>query len=370
MKKASFHIRLGFARKIGILLVFVLLSHTDHAQNRFDTLNYREVDSFVLSIRYENDYMKLARDLTSRFPDDIYKIRAIFKWITNNISFDYRFVNSGKEIQLPECAEKYDCTEILRSWENDYIKKVLRNKRAVADGYARLFQKLCEIVHIQCEIIPGYLRSKPYQIGSKISANHTWNAVLVDTTWYFLDVTLASGYCVENEETDKLIKFTKDFQNYYWLTPFARMARNHYPKNGYWGEQNNLSLSTFFNKPHYYSIDVLDNIYNEQPDSGMLTVKKDDTIHFSFNYRKDIKVIQLNSNNFRNPSLWTTIQVSKYKTKTVRDTWAEKKQVYIPFKKTGKLYTFDYIVKDISLYYLELMIDYKKAMRFKVFVTK
>lgn len=329
----------------------------------------RKVDSFVLTVKYENDYIKLARDLTGPFLMDIDKVRAIFKWITNNISYDFRFFNSGKDIQQPECSDKYDCAGITRAWENDYLKKILKSRKAVCDGYARLFQKLCELNHLQTEIIPGYARTKPYQIGNKITANHAWNAVFIDTAWFFLDATWAAGYCVENDD-GKLIKFVKEYEDYYWINVFQRISRNHYPKNGYWGDQYHPSQEDFFNRPHYYSAEVLNNISNEQPVTGLLTVKKDDTLHFSFEYQKDIRYIQVNSNNFRNPSLWTTIAVSKRKTKLVRDTWAEKKQVYIQFKRIGNHYSFDYVVKDNSLYYVELLFDYKKALRYKIILRK
>lgn len=370
MKQASVYIKVRLARKILFLLLYLSVNITVPAQQSFSSLKFGEVDNHVLSVKFENNYIKLAHDLTDRFPEDLYKVRAIFKWITNNIAYDYRFINSGKELSVPDCADQFDCIEIMRAWENDYIKKILRTKRATADGYAKLFQKLCELVHVQGEVLTGYLRSKPYQIGNKFSVNHSWNAVLIDTAWFFLDATLAAGYCIDNEETDRLVKFVKDYQNYYWLTPFERLARTHYPKNGFWGDHYSISLQRFFNTAHYYSIDMLENIYDECPDTGVLTIKKDDTIHFSFTYKKEIRYIQVNSNNYRNPSLWTTVAVSKRKTKLVRDSWAEKKQIYLPFNKTGQHYSFDYLVKDMSLYYVEIAFDYKKAMRYKVNVVK
>lgn len=370
MRKAGIHNLIRFARKFVLLLLVASQTFTGRAQSNFVETDFNGVDSFVLTVKYEHDYIKLARDLTAKFPLDIYKLRAIVKWICNNIAFDYRFVNSEKEIQPPDCGNEYDCNEITQAWENNYIKKILRNKRAVADGYSRLLQKLCEISHIQSEIIPGYLRTKPYQIGNKISVNHFWNAVYLDSAWFFVDATLAAGYCLENEETGKLSKFVKEFRKYYWLSSFDRFSRTHYPKNSYWGEQYNLNATVFFNRPHYYSAELLDNISQIIPEQGIISIKKDDTIHFSFNYKKNIRFIQLNSNNFRNPPLWMSVPISKKKTKLVRDEWAEKKQQYIPFIKQGDYYQFDYVVKDLSLYYLELVFDYEKAIRYKINVSK
>jgi len=43
-----------------------------------------------------------------------------------------------------------------------------------------------------------------------------------------------------------------------------------------------------------------------------------------------------------------------------------KKQQYIPFRKNGDTYEFDYPVTDGSLYYIEVLFDYEKALKFNV----
>ncbi len=353
-------------RIIILLLLTISLQSQTVAQDPVSSLDFSSVDSFVLSVKFENDYIKLANDLTTPYPEDIYKLRAIFKWISNNIAYDYRFINSGRELKKPECEEDPDCISIMRQWENDYLKKILRTRRATADGYTKLLKKLCDLVYVQCEIIPGYARTKPYQVGNNMGVNHAWNAVMIDTSWYYLDVTWAAGYCVEDEETGRLLRFVKEYRNYYWLSSFDRFSRNHYPQNGKWVVKPGFPKEQFFNKPHYYSVDILENIQEDEPNTGVLKLKKGDTIHFKFDYKKEIRQLQINSNIFRNPSLWTRVPAGKRKTKLVRDTWAEKKQVYIPFSKEGDTYRFDYVVKDNSLYYLELIFDYKPAIRYKV----
>lgn len=347
-------------------IIFISLRLNVTAQEKQDHLNFREVDSFVRTVQYHDNYLQLAKDLTRPFYEDIDKVRAIFKWITNNIEYDFRFINNGREITEPECDEQSDCMLIYREWEHRYIRRILKSKKAVADGYCRLFKTLCDLTFIQNEIIQGYARTKPYQVGNNMSVNHSWNAVLIDTTWFYLDATWAAGYCLEDEETGRLLKFVKDYRNYYWLSRFDRFSRNHYPKKGLFVENTSLTKEQFFNKPFYYTPEVLENITERRPATGVLKVKKGDTIYFDFDYNKEIRLIQLNSNIFRNPSLWTVQQVSKRKTRLVKDTWAEKKQQYIPFKKTGNNYRFFYVVKEESLYYLELAFDYIPAIRYRV----
>jgi len=352
-----------------ILLSFLLLLRSAvTAQAAIDSLNFTEVDNYVLTVRYENNLEKLSEDLTSLYTDDVFKLRAIFKWITNNIEYDYRFINSGKELKVPDCENEteQDCIAITREWENNYLKKILLRKKAVADGYAKLFKKLCDLNYIQCEVITGYARTKPYQVGNTMPVNHSWNAVMIDANWFYADAAWAAGYCPEDEETGRLLKFVKDYKDYYWLSSFNRFSRNHYPKKGNFTEPTNLTKEQFFMKPFYYSVEVLENLDEDVPSTGVIKVKKGDTIHFKFDYAQDIKLLQINSNVFRNPSLWTTVQVSKKKTKMVRDTWAEKKQQYISFKKKGNTYEFDYTVTENSLYYLELAFDYKPAIRYRI----
>ncbi|MEO6489590.1 MAG: hypothetical protein ABIO04_06590 [Ferruginibacter sp.] len=348
------------------LLFYISLQHAVAGQTPFDSLNFADVDNFVVTVKYQNDIIKLARDLGSYPGADVYKVRAIFKWITNNISFDYRFVNKGNELVRPECDDDDECLTIQLKWENDYLQRILRNRRAIADGYSKLFKRLCGLNYIQAEVIPGYAKTKPYQVGNNMPINHSWNAVIIDTSWYYLDATWAAGTCIEDEESGMLQRFVRDYKNYYWLSSFERFSRNHFPQTNKWVVKPNLSKEQFFNKPYYFSVEILENLTEYVPTTGVLKVKKGDTIYFKFDYIKDIRKLQINSNIFRNPSLWTTVQVSKKKSKVVRDSWAEKKQVYIPFKKNGNTYSFFYVVTDNSLYYLELSFDYKPAIRYRV----
>ena len=336
------------------------------AQAHLRIRDFGKVDSFALSIQYHDDYVRLAKDLGSPWKNDVMKARSIFRWITANISYDYRFANTGEEITEPECESQIDCQLMKQEWEHRYIRRILKSKKAVADGYARLFQKLCEINRIQTEMIKGYARTKPYQVGNNMSVNHSWNAIMLDTSWYYADPTWAAGFCNEHEETGLLTRFIRSYTDYYWIKDFATFSRNHYPQKGMMVEASPLTREQFFNKPFYYSAEILENLEEVSPATGVLKLKKGEKLCFVFRYAKDIKLIQVNSNIFRNPSLWTTVKVSRKKTKLVKDTWAEKKQQYIPFTRDGNTYSFEFTVKEESLYYLELVFDFKPAIRYRV----
>jgi hypothetical protein len=116
---------------------------------------------------------------------------------------------------------------------------------------------------------------------------------------------------------------------------------------------------------------MLENFSNEiSPSTGMLEAKKGDTIHFKFDYAKDIDKLQINSNTFTNPPLWRIEENDDGKMVRRRDTSADRRQVYIPFIKGGNTYQFNYVVTQQSVYYLELLFDYKKAMRYRIRVIE
>lgn len=350
--------------KLFLLLIPLLLPRLVCGQQAPSDRNFTKVDSLARTIRYENDIYKLTKELTNPYTEQLLKARAIFIWITENIRYDYKFFNKDKEIQPPECKPGVNCEQLFRDWENNYLKKVLKKKKAICDGYARLFKKMCDITGIRNEIIVGYTKIKPYQVGITGPVNHAWNAIWLDSTYFLLDATWASGSCEEDEETGKLLSFQKGYNDYYWFTSFHDLSRNHYPKEGKWVFEPNYTKEKFATNP-YYASDIIRHLNLISPLSGVIEAKKGDTIHFKFDYKEDIHLLQVNSNVFHNPTVWKWEKVSRRKVPKA-DTLALKKQQYVSFKRNGDRYEFDYVVPDNSLYYLDLLFDYRRVMRFKV----
>nr|HPH32037.1 hypothetical protein [Chitinophagaceae bacterium] len=120
----------------------------------------------------------------------------------------------------------------------------------------------------------------------------------------------------------------------------------------------------------YFDPDILSKIKLHSPTTGMINGKKGDTIHFKFEYTGTIEKLQVNTNLYRNAEVWGWEQINKRKKVWVQDTFALKRQRYTPFVKTGNLYEFDYVIPENSLYYLDILFDFQRVMRFKVVIVK
>lgn len=355
--------------RIPIILLILLTPTVSFSQKR---AAFSSVDSFALTVRYKKDLTALTTELTKPFSEPLFKARSIFRWITENIRYDYKYYNKynykGKEPKPFKCKDDKDCDAKRMAWETKYMDKVLQRRKAVCQGYSMLFKKMCDIAGLRSEIVPGYVRTEPFQVGTAGSLDHAWNVIWLDSAYYLLDATWAAGGCVKNDN-GKLLYFQKNFNNYYWLTPAADFARDHYPQTGKWALLPNYTKDSFAANP-YYLQDQIAHIQLLSPATGIITAKVGDTIRFKLTYDGYFKDLQINSNIFHNPDIWTYDQVSKRRKVRRLDTLAIKKQRYVKYELKDNVYEFEYVVTDRSLYYLDILFDRRRLMRFKVNVGK
>lgn len=191
--------------------------------------NFVKVDQLALGLsqRYKT-IPSLAKDLVTPFSTQQEKVRAIFMWITNNIAYDCVAYHSNKSSRVSftyktpaELAEKKE------KYYYEYATRTLVSKKAVCEGYAALFNALCNSNGIETEIVIGTASNnidkiKRLKDKKNFFANHTWNKVKIDGTWYYVDATWASGYC------DVGVKhFFKEFKPYYYITPLDKLYETH-----------------------------------------------------------------------------------------------------------------------------------------------
>jgi hypothetical protein len=129
---------------------------------------------------------KLVAYLTKPAANDIEKARAIARWITSNITYDFEALASGKTT----LSENPD--------------SILVSRRALASGFANVFVKMMHSAGVEAFAISGVQKGVNFAPGNASSLKrHTWNAFRTGGKWYLVDLPVYKE--VETDGTYKLM---------------------------------------------------------------------------------------------------------------------------------------------------------------------
>lgn len=262
-----------------ILLLSVLASPVFGQRTDFWNINFNAADSIAELHREQKlkDPYKLAEHLTKDLTTDVEKFRAIFRWITYSIRYDYDLYLKN-ELKSRKLA--YNRSE-LAQWKKKFIKKTyartLRRNLAVCSGYSMLLEHMSNHVGIQCTTIAGYGRNQDSSIGSG-KINHAWNAVLLDNRWYLCDPTWASGYV-----DDATQRYYRKFNKNYFLPDPTLFIANHFPADTTWTLlKQQPTLQQFLKAPIKENGYIVNKINSYSPSDGIIKCKAEQKIDFKF----------------------------------------------------------------------------------------
>lgn len=258
-----------------IILLFIPLCFYSQLKQS----NFYDIDNKVESIAVAKTDT-LAKQLAALGSTEREKVRAIFRWITENIAYNVRPVGRKKNTQALFYEEPDDSSATLPSLNERVAKKVLYKGVAFCEGYSRLFKTLCDHAGIKAEIIYGYARTNNNR---RFGVNHAWNAVYFDSAWHLLDVTWASGVVTFTNE------FVRQYNDFYFLTPPEQFIRDHYPEDQKWTLLDNPPVYREYNQsPFRYSGYIKAGINNHFPSKGVIDVAVGETLHFELKARREI----------------------------------------------------------------------------------
>ena len=103
---------------------------------------------------------KLAHEICEGRDTDAEKVQAIYRWIIQNCEYDYDY---------------YAFVQYFN------VRKTLRTHKGVCYDFSNLFAVLCRNQNIPCYVVDG--------ISYKTAAQHTWNRVYYNNSWWDVDVT-------------------------------------------------------------------------------------------------------------------------------------------------------------------------------------
>ena len=251
-----------------IRLVLVLLPVASFAQD-FSQTSYTGSGESTYVLTPDS----LARMLTNGYNSDRDKVASIFRWITENITYNVRpYYNAN----LYSDKHKYEDndTGALKPLSERVAIDVLKRRIALCDGYARLFKTLCDYAGIKCEVISGYADGGMSHRRLKFTSNHRWNAVYLDSAWHLLDVTWASGFVTYSSND-----FVQNYDNKYFLTPAQDFIRDHYPEDLQWTLlPKPPALNEYKYSPFQNNAFIKYKIESYKPQSGIINASLGDTV--------------------------------------------------------------------------------------------
>ncbi len=157
------------------------MERTDAAAIAF----YKTPANLGMTTAEYNEISAQALAVVAEKTTDLEKARAIYKWVTEYLYYDYwTFYNSAST--------------------NNSAASVFKKKRAVCEGYAELTNVMLRAVGIPSKVIIGFSKSPGLLTSTDVSvnsgtANHTWNEAYFDAgdgagaKWQTLDTTWGSG---------------------------------------------------------------------------------------------------------------------------------------------------------------------------------
>lgn len=237
---------------------------------------------FLSPVFPQEDHALLTKQLVAPCKNELEKVTAIFKWITENISYRIKPVYKTPEsnsypVKNAVCAHEMRDDVPLKSLNERVAEEVLKKRETVCHGYARLFTTLCDDAGIRSEIIMGYARTGTNKPAQRFGVNHYWNAVMIDGIWHLLDVTWASGYLsVRGDE------FIREYDEKYFLTSPDLFIRDHYPDDIRWTLLPDSKIPPeFYRSPFKQKSFIKYHFTSFYPAGGIIEAFVGDTIRLS-----------------------------------------------------------------------------------------
>ncbi|XP_054722581.1 kyphoscoliosis peptidase-like [Uloborus diversus] len=163
----------------------------------------------------------LVNYLCAAAENELFKVRAFFRWISNNITYDWKYM----DVKLG-------------------ADQVLQNGEGVCKDYCKLFGEMCKLANIRVKRVHGFAKGFDYRPGHQFhpgeDITHAWNAVFIFGSWRLIDITWGTGY------TDHTGKFQRKLNEHFFLTDPEILIWTHFP---YSEMESNYSRWQLLDKP-------------------------------------------------------------------------------------------------------------------------
>ncbi|XP_022241908.1 kyphoscoliosis peptidase-like [Limulus polyphemus] len=146
----------------------------------------------------------LVSYLTQGAKTDLQKVRAFFKWMASNMTYDWKYMDV-----------RITAEDVLHACEG------------VSKDYCTLFSELCRLANIRVKTLQGFVKGHNYRPGHQFNPGedvmHAWNAIFIFGAWRLIDTTWGTGYL------DHTGKFQRKMKEYFFLTDPEDLIWSHFP---------------------------------------------------------------------------------------------------------------------------------------------
>ncbi len=203
-------------KKIFVIIEFILIVGVYSSSVSLDAVpyDYSAIDRHALNApaRVTGSIPALTAYLVKPVKNDREKARAIFSWISKNIT--YHIEAYLGEVKIQSSAEI-----------------VLRNRKGVCGGYANLYAAMAKEAGLNVKVISGLVKDKvKFDPAMPDLQGHAWNVIELDGKWQALDAT-GGGSSFWNEKTKH---FADILVNFYFLIPPERLRYEYFPYDPEW----------------------------------------------------------------------------------------------------------------------------------------
>ncbi|TAE30884.1 MAG: hypothetical protein EAZ92_03400 [Candidatus Kapaibacterium sp.] len=178
------------------------------------TSNYTAIDKHAQTVPQHialQPLHKIVAYLTKPATNDIEKARAIARWITSNVSYDFDAA-AGITKDIP----------------SDNPDSILVSRRALASGFANLFVKMMHTASVEAFAISGIQKGINFTPGDASSLKrHTWNAFRTGGKWYLVDLPV-----YKEVETDGSYQLA--YADAFFCIQPEQMIYTNFPDDKYW----------------------------------------------------------------------------------------------------------------------------------------
>lgn len=246
------------------LLFFLFISASIFAQD-FSSIKMK-TDSYSGLLTAE----KLANNIKRDFSTDENKVKAIFCWMTKNIRYDLEeFYNPSRNASYGfRYRTQEELEQKLQAIKDTTVTETLSSRKAVCEGYAQTFSKICDLLDIENEVVKGYVRQRASSINNpSAQPNHAWNAVKINKKWIFIDATWAAGHEING-------RWLRKFNPYYYNISREHHFKTHLPEKSVWVLRiGRIEKEDFYNQPIYKPTFLTSNIELVSPKTGIINRK-------------------------------------------------------------------------------------------------